>query len=120
MATPEDRLLRSLPALRELIDSLAARSPSEAVELLQLDRLVRTYPAAARMSLRLLHRIPAGSAGPPGWSPMPDVDGIPAWRWDDGVVCVATGDLDQLRYIGVALRRFDRMTAGELHAFLRG
>ena len=51
---------------------------------------------------------------------MPDVDGIPAWRWDDGVVCVATGDLDQLRYIGVALRRFDRMTAGELHAFLRG
>lgn len=119
-ATPEERLLRSLAALRELIGSPAARSPSAAGELLRLDHLVRKYPAAARMSLRLRQRVAAGSSAPPGWSPMPDVDGIPAWRWDDGVVCVATGDLDQLRYIGVALRRFDRMTADELHAFLRG
>jgi hypothetical protein len=118
MTTPEERLVRSLPALRALIDSLAARSPSEAGDLLRLDFLVRRYPAAARMSLRLLQPVPVGRPAPPGWAPAPDVDGIPGWRWRGGPVYVATSDLDQLRFIGVALRRFDHMTADELHAYL--
>lgn len=120
MSTPEERLVRSLPALRALIDSLAARSPSEARELLQLDFLVRRYPGAARMSLRLLQPVPIGAAAPPGWAPAPDVDGIPGWRWRGGTVHVATGDLDQLRFVGVALRHFDRMTAEQLRAYLEG
>jgi hypothetical protein len=33
---------------------------------------------------------------------------------------VATGDTDQLRFLAVALRRFDEMTAEELDAYLRG
>ncbi len=117
--TPEDRLVRSLPALRELIDSLANRSPSEASDLLRLDFLVRKYPAAARMSLRLAQRPQVASPAPVGWSSVPDADGLPLWRWTGGRVCVATGDMDQLRFIGVALDRFDRMTAEELHAYVR-
>jgi hypothetical protein len=31
---------------------------------------------------------------------------------------VATGDIDQLRFIGATLARFDQMTAEELHAYL--
>jgi hypothetical protein len=116
--TPEDRLIRSLPALRQLIDSLAARSPSEANELLKLDFLVRKYPAAAQMSLRLRQRARADLPKPPGWSPTRDVDGLPLWRWAGGHVCVATGDMDQLRF-GMTLRQFDQMTAEEIHAYLR-
>lgn len=33
---------------------------------------------------------------------------------------MATGDIDQLRFLGAALGRFDRMTAEEFHAYLRG
>lgn len=118
--TPEDRLIRSLPELRRLIDSLASRSASESRELLRLDFLVRKYPAAARMSLRRVQPAPARGPAPPGWSPAGDADGVPLWRWHGGDVRVATGDLDQLRFLGVALARFDRMTAEELHAYLRG
>ncbi|GAA4607197.1 hypothetical protein GCM10023195_27070 [Actinoallomurus liliacearum] len=84
--TPEERLMRSLPGLRALVDSLAAHSPSEARALLHPDSLVRKYPAAARMSLQRRQR----------------------------------ADTDQLRYLAVALRRFDEMTAEEFHAYLRG
>lgn len=118
--TPEERLVRSLPALRALIDSLAARPSSEARELLHLDRLVRKYPAAARTSLHLRERPPIDVPVPPGWSPTWDLEGLPLWRWSGGRLCVATGDMDQLRFIGVALARFDRMTADELHTYLRG
>ena len=52
--------------------------------------------------------------------PAPDVDGSPGWRWRGGPVYVATGDLDQLRFLGVALRHFDRMTAEQLRAYLEG
>lgn len=38
----------------------------------------------------------------------------------DGTPSVATGDVDLLRYIGAAPRRFDRMTAEELGVCLRG
>ncbi|WP_345431846.1 hypothetical protein [Actinoallomurus vinaceus] len=120
MTTPEDRLMRSLSTLRALVDSLATRSPSAANELLQLDFLVRKYPAAARKSLQLQQRARTDLPAPPGWSPTPDVDGLPLWRWAGGQVCVATGDIDQLRFLGVALARFDEMTAEELHTYLQG
>lgn len=118
--TPEERLLRSLPALRALIDSLTARPASEARDLLHLDRLVRRYPAAARTSLHLRERPPTDVPVPPGWSPTWDLDALPLWRWSGGRLCVATGDMDQLRFLGVALDRFDRMTAEQLHTYLRG
>lgn len=117
--TPEDRLVRSLPALRELIDSLAGRSASEASDLLRLDVLVRKYPAAARTSLCLAQRSPDAPPAPAGWSSVPDPGGLPWWRWAGGRICVATGDMDQLRFIGAALDRFDQMTAEELHAHVR-
>lgn len=37
----------------------------------------------------------------------------------DGALYVATGDAGLLGYLGAALRRFDRMTAGELRAYPR-
>lgn len=118
MSTPEERLVCSVRALRAVVDSLAAGSASEASELLRLDFLVRRYPSTARMSLRLLHSVPAAAAAPPGWAAAPDVDGVPGWRWRGGSVYVATGDLDQLRFLDAALRHFDRMTAEELRASL--
>lgn len=125
MSTPEDRLIRSLPALRALIDSLAAHPSSEAHELLQLDHLVRKYPAAARESLRLRQRrrpVPWIADEPelPEWASVSDIGGVPLRRWREGPVYVATRDLDQLRFIAVALRHFDRMTAEELRAYLQG
>lgn len=57
---------------------------------------------------------------PPGWSPTCGLGGLPLWRWSGGSLCVATGDMDQLRFIGVALGRFDRMTADEPHTYPRG
>ncbi|MCO6009814.1 hypothetical protein NE236_33065 [Actinoallomurus purpureus] len=62
--TPEQQLLRSLAVLRALVDSLAARSPSEARDLLQLDFLIRRYPAAARMSLQRRQRAQPDPAEP--------------------------------------------------------
>ncbi|MCO5967513.1 hypothetical protein [Actinoallomurus soli] len=118
--TPEQRLMRSLPALRALVDSLATRSPSEARELLHLDFLVRKYPAAARMSLQRRQRTHPELPAPPGWSSVSDTGGLPLWRWAGGPVCVATTDPDQLRFLEVALARFDEMTAEELHAYLHG
>ncbi len=118
--TPEERLVRSLPGLRALIDSLSSQGPSEACELIRLDRLVRRYPAAARMSLRQVEPTLAERPAPPGWAAVRDVGGLPPWRWAGGAVCVATRDEDQLRYLGVALEHFDRMTAEQLHAYLRG
>jgi hypothetical protein len=116
--TPEEQLTRSVSTLRKLIESLTARPPSVSAELLHLDFLVRKYPAAARMSVQL-PRIPVDLPAPPGWSPASDLNGVPLWRWHGGrPVYVATGDLDQLRFLGVALSRFDRMTAGELRAYL--
>lgn len=105
--TPEERLLRSLPALRALIDSLAAPPASEARELLYLDRLVRRYPAAARTSLHLWERPPTDVPIPAGWSPAWDLQGLPLWRRTGRRLCVATGDIDRLRFIGTALDRFD-------------
>lgn len=119
MTTPEERLLRSLPALRELVDAFASQSPSEAGELLRLDRLVRRYPAAARTSLRLLAHSQVGVPVPQGWSRAGEVGGVPLWRWGDEPVFMATGDMDQLWFAGVALRRFDAMSAEELRAYLR-
>jgi hypothetical protein len=117
--TPEQRLMRSLPALRALVDSLATRSASEARELLQLDFLIRKYPAAARMSLQRRQRGRPDLPAPPGWSPASDTGGVPLWRWaGPGNVCVATTDTDQLRFLQVALARFDELTAEELHAYL--
>ncbi|WP_433175900.1 hypothetical protein [Actinoallomurus sp. CA-150999] len=120
--TPEERLMRSLPALRALVDSLAARPPSEARELLRLDFLIRKYPAAARMSLQRSQRAHTDllPVPPQGWSSALDTGGLPLWRRAGGQVCVATSDIDQLRFLGVALSRFDEMTAEELDTYLRG
>ncbi|MEV5751555.1 hypothetical protein AB0L00_27350 [Actinoallomurus sp. NPDC052308] len=112
--------MRSLPALRALVDSMAGRSPSEARQLLQLDFLIRKYPAAARMSLQRRQRTEPEQPAPPGWSSAWDTGGLPLWKWASGRVCVATTDADQLRYLAVALTRFDEMTAEELHAYLHG
>ncbi|WP_345430901.1 hypothetical protein [Actinoallomurus vinaceus] len=97
---------------------MATRSPSEARELLQLDFLVRKYPAAARMSLQRRLRTHTDLQAPPGWWPALDTGGLPLWRWASGQVCVATTDTDQLRFLEVALARFDEMTAEELHGYL--
>ncbi|MCO6005200.1 hypothetical protein NE236_09405 [Actinoallomurus purpureus] len=113
--------MRSLSRLRKSIDSLTERPPSASTELLQLDFLVRKYPAAARMSLQFAEHLTVDLTAPPGWSSA-DLNGVPLWRWHGGrPVYVATGDRDrdQLRFIGAALSRFDRMTAEELHAYLR-
>ncbi|WP_345441875.1 hypothetical protein [Actinoallomurus vinaceus] len=121
ISSPKPCEAASLPALRALVDSLATRPPSEARDLLQLDFLIRKYPAAARMSLQRSQRAHSDPPTPPqGWSSTLDTGGLPLWRWAGGQVCVATGDTDQLRFLGVALRRFDEMTAEELDAFLRG
>ncbi|GAA0321721.1 hypothetical protein GCM10010151_09390 [Actinoallomurus spadix] len=112
--------MRSLPALRALVDSLAACSPSEARELLHLDFLVRKYPAAARMSLQRRQRTHPETPAPPGWSSVLDTGGLPLWRWARGPVCAATTDPDQLRFLEVAMARFDEMTAEELHTYLDG
>jgi hypothetical protein len=118
--TPEEELARSLCTLRRLVESLTTRSTSASAELLRLDFLVRKYPAAAHMSLRFAQRTRVNLPAPPGWSPEADLSGVPLWRWHGGCpVYVATGDLDQLRFLGAALSRFDRMTAEELHAYLR-
>lgn len=83
--TPEERLMRSLPALRALADSLAAYPPSEARELLRLDFLVRKYPAAARMSMQRRQRTDADLPVPPqGRSSVLDTGGLPLWRWAAG------------------------------------
>ncbi|MCO5998807.1 hypothetical protein [Actinoallomurus rhizosphaericola] len=77
--------------------------------------------AAARMSLQRRQRADADLPAPPqGWSAAPDTGGLPLWRWAGGQVCVATSDTDQLRFLAVALRRFDEMTTEELTAYLRG
>lgn len=117
----DERLRRSVETLYRFIDSRGLPAVSEACALMQLDRLVRRYPAAARKSLGLLRRTrPCFPDEVPGWYavPAPDED-LPVWMRADGTLYVATGDADLLRYLGVALRRFDRMTAEELHAYLR-
>ncbi|MEV5710802.1 hypothetical protein [Actinoallomurus sp. NPDC052274] len=117
--TPEEELLISLSRLRASIGALTDRTPSTSAELLQLDRLIRKYPAAAAISLRFAQRIPVELPAPPGWSATSNLNGIPLWEWHGGgPVYVATADLDQLRFLGAMLSRFDRMTAEELHAYL--
>jgi hypothetical protein len=109
LMTPEGRLICSLPQLRELIDSLVARSPSEANELLKLDFLIRKHPAAAQLSLRLWQRARTDPPAPPGWAPSQDPR-LPLWRWLVSELGVATDDMDRLRLLGTALARFDQMT----------
>ncbi|GAB3969547.1 hypothetical protein GCM10029978_041050 [Actinoallomurus acanthiterrae] len=119
--TPEEELMRSLSRLRKSIDSLTEKPPSSSTELLQLDSLIRKYPAAASMSLKFAQRIPADLPAPPGWSPTSSLNGVPLWEWHgDGPVYVATADLDRLRFLGVALSHFDRMTAEQLRAYIKG
>ncbi len=56
---------------------------------------------------------------PPGWVRVPgDADGIPLWQWQGEPVYAATRDMDQLRFIGAALTRFDEMDAEEFHHFV--
>lgn len=118
----DDELRRSVATLYALIDAQGIPAVSEACALMQLDRLVRRYPAAARMSLRLLRRLPhRPPPGLPGWLAVaaPDEE-VPVWMRADGSVYVATQDADLLRFIAASLTRFDTMTAADLHAHLAG
>ena len=116
----DEQLRRSVETLYRFIDTRGLPAVSEACALMQLDRLVRRYPAAARKSLGLLRRIRRFPDEVPGWYAVsaPDED-LPVWMRADGSLYLATGDADLLRYLGAALRRFDRMTADELRAYLR-
>ncbi|MCO5998236.1 hypothetical protein [Actinoallomurus rhizosphaericola] len=116
--TPEEGLMCSLSRLRELVGALTEETPSTSAELLQLDRLIRKYPAAAALGLRLAQRIPADLPAPPGWSAAASLNGILLWQWHGGTPYVATADLDQLHFLGVSLSRFDRMTAEQLRAYV--
>ncbi len=118
----DERLRRSVETLYAFIDAQGLPAVSEACALMQLDRLVRRYPAAARMSLRLLRRIPRPApAGLADWLAVsaPDEE-VPVWMRADGSVYVATEDADLLRFLAAALARFDAMTADELRAYLTG
>jgi hypothetical protein len=55
---------------------------------------------------------------PPGWLPAGDVGGVPLWKRDNEACYVATGDMDQLRFLNAALAHFDEMSGAELHAFI--
>lgn len=116
--TPEEGLMRSLSTLRALVGTFSERTSSTSAELLQLDCLIRKYPAAAALSLKLAQRIPADLPAPPGWSAAANLNGVPLWEWRGGGLYVATADLDQLRFLGAALSRFDRMTAEQLRAYI--
>ncbi|MFL6051726.1 MAG: hypothetical protein ACJ72W_02235, partial [Actinoallomurus sp.] len=59
------------------------------------------------MSLKFAQRIPIDLPAPPGWSAASSLNGIPLWEWAGGPVYVATADLDQLRFLGAALSRFE-------------
>jgi hypothetical protein len=109
--------MRSLSTLRALVGTFSERTSSTSAELLQLDYL-RKYPAAAALSLKLAQRIPADLPAPPGWSAAANLNGVPLWEWRGGGLYVATADLDQLRFLGAALSRCDRMTAEQLRAYI--
>jgi hypothetical protein len=114
----EERLRRSVETMYAFIDMYGLPAVSEACALMQLDRLVRRYPAAARMSLRLLRRIPRHAPpGLPGWFAVsaPDED-VPVWMRADGSVYVATEDPGLLRLIAAALTRSGPAAAGGPHA----
>lgn len=113
------KLMESISSFYTALDESGLPALTAACELLQLDRLVRRYPAAARKALAL-HQPPLDHGGSmPGWTRTGTVNGMPLWQWTGGQpVYLATGDLDQLRFVGVALSRFDEMTADQLHASL--
>jgi hypothetical protein len=77
---------------------------------------------------RITVRIPARPlteqpyTAPSGWVRVlradGDPDGVPLWRWRHGPCYVATRDMDQLRFLGAALTRFEQMTGPELRAFV--
>lgn len=71
------------------------------------------------MSLNLRRRTVAEPPAPPGWCRVSGTADLPVWLWRAGSVHVATEDMDQLRYLGAALARFDRTSAEEPHAYLR-
>ncbi len=111
--------MESVAGFYAAVDEFGLPAVTSACELLQLDRLVRRYPAAARKALALHRPAPDHTGAVPNWTRTGDINGLPLWRWTGGrPVYLATGDTDQLRYVGVALSRFDAMTAEELRAYL--
>ena len=117
---PDERLLRSVRTLYACIDAQGLPAVSEACALMQLDRLVRRYRAAARMSLRLLRRVPRHTPGDlRGWLAVqaPDED-VPVWMRADGSVYVATEDADLLRFVAAALDRFDTVAAERVDSLM--
>ena len=64
----DEQLRRSVETFYRVVDRLGLPAVSEACALMQLDRLVRRYPAAARESLRLLERGRRAGSGRAGRS----------------------------------------------------
>lgn len=119
---PEDpfprKLMESISAFYAALDESGLPALTAACELLQLDRLVRRYPAAARKALALHRPTLDHEESIQGWTRTGTVNALPLWQWTGGQpIYLATGDLDQLRFVGVALSRFDEMTADQLHAY---
>lgn len=57
----------------------------------------------------------------PGWIRLgAEADGVPLWRRHGEPVYVATSDMDQLRFIGAAFARFERMSPQEFTDFVTG
>ncbi len=55
----------------------------------------------------------------PGWIRLDvEADGVPLWKRQDEPVYVGTGDMDQLRFLGAALIRFERMSPQEFVSFI--
>ncbi len=71
----DEQLRRSVETFYRVVDRLGLPAVSEACALMQLDRLVRRYPAAARESLRLLERGRRAGSGRAG-SDGGDVSGM--------------------------------------------
>lgn len=113
------KVMESVAGFYTAVDELGLPAVTAACELLQLDRLIRRYPAAARKALALHRPTPDHPTPPPGWKRTGDLGGLPLWQWTTGrPVYLATRDTDQLRYLGTALSRFDTMTAEQLRTYL--
>jgi hypothetical protein len=55
---------------------------------------------------------------PPHWTRAGELNGVPLWRWKNEPFHAATGDMDQLLFIGAALACFDHMSGEEFQRYV--